>query len=120
MTTATLPTIIEGDELIFCDGCGVALTDTELDECGSVCASCHASAHFTCVDCDGTFENDEASTKCSRRCQSCQESRDDEELEAKVDAARDEARELLEALCDDGDLEKIRKAVAALKRLQAR
>ena len=36
-----------------------------------------------------------------------------------LDGLKDEARELLDALCDDGGLDQLKKAVAALKRLQA-
>ena len=52
--TATLTTIAAAeDDNIYCD-CGAALTDAELDECGSICAKCHAETHFVCTDCDGS------------------------------------------------------------------
>lgn len=119
MTAATLMTTAAiDDELVFCDDCGIALTDAELDECGEQCTKCYAATHFTCCDCDGTFENEEASPKCKTRCETCQDSKEEEELAERMESLRDEARELMETLCDDGDLTQLRKAVAALKRLQ--
>jgi hypothetical protein len=106
------------DELIFCNDCGGALTDAELDECGFQCTKCYAAGHFTCCDCGDSFETEEASPKCKSRCEACQDSKDEGELEERKDALRDEARELLETICDDGDLAQLKKAVAALKRLQ--
>jgi methionyl-tRNA synthetase len=106
------------DELIFCNDCGVALTDAELDECGEQCTKCYAASHFTCCDCGDTVDNDDASPRRESRCETCQETKDEEELGQKMDALKDEARELLETICNDGDLSQLGKAVAALKRLQ--
>jgi hypothetical protein len=106
------------DELIFCNDCGVSLTDAELDECGEQCTKCYAASHFTCCDCGDTFETDEASPKCKSRCETCQETKDEEEAEERKEALRDLARELLETICNDGDLAQLKKAVASLRQLQ--
>jgi hypothetical protein len=122
MSTATLMTdaVLAEDDNIYCDDCGIALTDAEIDESGYQCTRCHSATHFVCSDCGDTFDNDEASPKCKNRCETCQETKDDEELEARKDALKDEARELLEVLCDEGDLKALQNAVAALRRLQTR
>jgi hypothetical protein len=104
------------DDDVYC-GCGAILTDAEIDESGHECHRCHMAHHFVCCDCGDTCDNEEASPKRKDRCETCQDTKDEEELEAKKDALKDEARELLEALCECGDLSDLRKAVARLKRL---
>ena len=116
-TTAESKLTDQADDDVYCE-CGAALTDAEIDSSGYQCTRCHAGSHFTCADCGEDLDNEERSSKCKTRCQTCQEAKDEEELEARKESLRDEARELLESLCDDGDVTALRKAVAALKRLQ--
>ena len=112
MTDATLT----DDDAIYC-GCGAALSDAEIDESGCECTRCHAASHFTCGDCGESIDNEERSGKCKTRCQTCQETKDEAELEEQTDALRDQARDLVEAICDDRDMATLRKTVAALRKL---
>jgi hypothetical protein len=109
MTTATLMTDATlTDDNVYCEDCSQALTDAEIDECGYLCTKCHAKHTFTCSDCGDLFDNDEASPRCKTRCETCQETKDEIELEERKDALKEEARDLLDTLCDDGDLAALR------------
>lgn len=115
--TVTTTTAAIDDDDIYCD-CGIALTDAEIDESGYQCSKCHAATHFTCCDCGESFDNDDASPTCKSRCATCQETKDEAEVEAKKDALKEEAQDLLDSIFNDADLKTLQKAVAALKRLQ--
>jgi hypothetical protein len=119
MTTQTTLMLTDTeDDAVYC-ACGRSLTDAELDELGQQCTTCFAKEHFTCRDCGDTYANDEAGKKSKTRCETCQESKDEAAEIEQIDALKDEASELLENLCLDGDLAILKKAVAALKRLKA-
>src|ERR1700678_3661275 len=117
-TLTTTDTTVANDDNVYCDDCNVALTDAEIDECGFQCTTCYAKSHFTCVDCGDSYANDEASPKCKTRCETCQESKDEEELTAKMDALKEEGQDLLDSIFNDADPARLKKAVASLKRLQ--
>jgi hypothetical protein len=120
MNTTTLATTetLTDDNSVYCQDCGVAMSDGEIDECGYQCSKCYTKTHFLCYDCHEMFDNEDRSSKSKSICQGCQDTRDEAELEAKMDALKDEARELLESICNDADLSLLKKTVAAMKRLQ--
>jgi hypothetical protein len=120
MTTAimTADAILTDDDNVYCEDCDQVMTDVEIDECGCQCTKCYAKHVFTCCDCGDVFDNEEASMKCKSRCETCQENKEEAELEEKKDALKEEARDLLESICIDCGLASLKKTVAALKRLQ--
>jgi hypothetical protein len=116
--TATADATQTEDDSVYCDDCGATLTAREIDQFDCQCDGCHAKTHLTCQDCKEVLELDERSSKCLTRCQPCQESRDEERLEEREEALREEARELLESICLAGGMASLKKTVATLKRLR--
>jgi hypothetical protein len=115
-TTTTDATLEADDDNVYC-ACGTILADSEIDECGEQCTECYAKSHFHCLVCDEDFELDEQSPSNKALCVGCQETRDEEIAQERLDAAKEAAQELLDAILATEDLAVITKALAALKRL---
>jgi hypothetical protein len=107
------------DEPTLCETCQAVLgNDHDDSEYGDQCQACYTASHFRCRDCEYDFELEDQSPKNKSLCVSCQESRDEEARQELHDKATGIARDLLEAIIDLDDLDAIKRAVAALKRLQ--
>jgi hypothetical protein len=107
------------DEPMLCENCNATLPDDhDADEYGDQCQPCYARTHFHCLDCESDYELDEQSPKNKALCVGCQETKDEEIAQERLDAAKESAQELLDAIIDSDDLDTILKAVASLKRLQ--
>lgn len=120
MTTETMmidATETDDDVMCFCDACQIELTDAEVDEYGGeTCEACYAANHFHCAACDEDCETDDQSTN-PALCVSCLEAKEEEEAEERLDAAKTEAQELLDAIVDGGGLDELKAAIKALKRI---
>ena len=120
MTTEpiTMETEDEIDEPTLCETCQAELADDhDADEYGDQCQACYASTHFHCLECDSDYELEDQSPKNKSLCLSCQETKDEEIAQERLDSAKEAARDALEAILDTEDVDVIRKALAALKRL---
>lgn len=110
----------EDNGMTPCDDCEAEIADELYEANDGRCEACrleYAASHFTCEECSEELEIADRSTTCSTRCQSCQDTIDEEAATEALDAARDEARELFEELIETEDLDDVVKLVKALKRL---
>jgi recombinational DNA repair protein (RecF pathway) len=122
MTTEILTDEIETDDdapdMTECDHCGEETSQAQYDASGNgLCSEC-ASTTFVCVDCEGRTHETDAHATHNDRCEACGDSHAEELHQERLDAAKEAAQEAFDAILDLDDLDVIRKAVAALKRLQ--
>jgi hypothetical protein len=119
-TTTTIETETDdAPEMTTCDGCECPITEEQYDanDGAGLCEACLAET-FVCKDCEGRVHHTDAHSVLKNRCEACGDAKVEERRQERHDKATEEARELLEALVDLGDLAVIRRAVAILKRLQ--
>src|SRR5271168_152544 len=84
---------IETEEPTLCETCEAELPDDhDGDEYGDQCQACYARTHFHCLECECDYELEEQSPKNKSLCQSCQETKDEEIAQERLDAAKEAAR----------------------------
>ncbi len=109
----------EIDEPTLCELCDAELPDDhDADEYGDVCQACYAEDHFHCLSCESDYELEEQSDRNKSLCVSCQEAKDEEIAQERLDAAKEAAQEALDAILDGDDIDVIKRAVKALKKLR--
>jgi hypothetical protein len=106
-------------ETVTCDGCEAEISVDLYDANDGLCPVCLAET-FVCEDCAGRCHQSDAHPALKTYCEACGDSKLEAEAEEWLDALKDEARDLLEAIVESEDLDAITKAVKALKRLQAK
>jgi hypothetical protein len=119
MTETTTPETDDDDatEMTTCDNCSRDMTEDAFDSNGGLCAECLAGT-FTCAECaERTFKID-AHTLHKTMCEGCGDEKVEEEAQEALEAAQSELQELVDQLTGLDDLAVIKKALAALKRLQ--
>jgi hypothetical protein len=114
MTTATSETEIE---MTTCDACECEITEEQHEDHDGLCPACLAET-FICRDCEGRTLKTDAHATVKGHCEACGDAKLEDRRQERFDAAAESARDLLEALIDLDDLAAVKKAVAALKRLQ--
>jgi hypothetical protein len=108
----------DDDDACTCITCSAVLPDDHDDDSyGEECQACYAKGHFYCVECESDYELEERSPKNKALCLDCQQAKDDEIAQERLDAAKEAAQEAFDALLDTDDLAVITKAVASLKKL---
>jgi len=120
----TEPTMIDATladddapEMTTCDNCNRDMTEDDFDANDGLCTECLAGT-FTCAECgERTFKTDEHPLV-KTMCEACGDQAVEDRRQGRLSKAADAARDLLEAIIDLDDLGLVRKAVAALKRLQ--
>src|SRR5271166_4959558 len=93
----------EDNGMTPCDDCEAEIADETYELNDGRCDACRltwTANHFTCTNCEEELENEDRSTACKTRCQSCQATIEEEQAAERLETAKDEARELLEALLD--------------------
>ena len=100
-----------------CDGCNKAISEELHDANDGLCADCLAET-FICKGCEGRTHQTDAHTVVKTRCETCGDELLEECRQARLDAAAESARELLEAIIESDDLAVLRKALALLRKLK--
>lgn len=103
-----------GDLTDACDHCEYEMTAAQYDAGNGLCDACHG-LHFECGECsERTLKTDVHATR-PGLCQSCGDEAIEAEHQDALDAAKDDLQGLFDTLVDGEDLDKIRKAIEALK-----
>jgi peptide subunit release factor 1 (eRF1) len=108
MTTATA-------DMTTCDGCEAEMTEALYDASEGLCDAC-MRLRFTCSECEELTLKTDAHATHKTMCESCGESKAEEERQEALDKAAEELRDLVEEVIGGEDLAVIKKALAALKR----
>jgi hypothetical protein len=109
MTTAT-------EDMVTCDSCEREIEESTYDVNDGLCPACLART-FMCGECEERTLKAEVHAHFKNLCESCGESKAEEERQEALDAAAEELRELVESIIDGDDLAVVRKALATLKRV---
>jgi hypothetical protein len=104
-------------EMTECDHCHDEISQAAYDAGDGLCAGCAATT-FICEGCEDRTYTEDAHATHGNLCQGCGDEAIETERTEALDAAKDEARELLEAIIDSEDLAAVKEALAALKKLQ--
>jgi hypothetical protein len=106
----------DAPEMTECDHCGGAISQAAYDAGDGLCAGC-ADTTFICEGCEDRTYHEDAHAAHGNLCQGCGDDAIETERTEALDAAKDEARTLLEAIIDADDLVMVKKVLDALKKL---
>jgi hypothetical protein len=104
------------DEWTNCDECLESVTCDDYGANDGLCAACLAKT-FVCEECEERTQKTDAHKTHGTLCEGCGDSKEEEIAQERLDAAKDSARETLEAILDLDDLAAALKALAALKKI---
>jgi hypothetical protein len=103
-------------ETTTCDFCDGEITQAVYNAGDGLCQTC-IDTTIVCEECSDRINKTDVHATHTTLCEGCGDSRAEELATETIDAARDEARELLESILEGEDLDAIRKAIKSLKRL---
>ena len=104
------------EELITCDECETEISEAAYDAGDGLCPTCLART-FICEECSERTPKSDAHPDILSHCQCCGDSAIEAQHEARLDAASDQLRDLVEEVIGLSDLDVIAKAIKSLKRL---
>lgn len=103
-------------ELVTCDECETEISEAVYDAGEGLCPTCLART-FQCEECGERTAKSDAHPDIVSLCQCCGDSAVEAQHEARLDAASDQLRDLVEEVIGLGDLDVIARALKSLKRL---
>lgn len=112
---------LEADDFRYaCLECGALELEDDPENYGiEVCDECWSESHFDCKVCNGEFDNDDMHDKHKGLCCDCGDEREADERSEEIEELRSEIDDMLSFWDgDDNEVEKLRKAVKALKKIK--
>jgi hypothetical protein len=103
-------------ETVTCDGWEAEIAQDLYDENEGLCPVCLAET-FVCEDCEGRCDRTDAHATVTKCCEACGDSRIETEAAEALEAATEELQGLVDELVGLDDIDVLKKAIAALKRL---